>query len=189
MKDVRLRPCIAQGDMDNNNDIIMQQFAKMNFLFPGEDSIRLYDLADVYNYHGDEDIPLTVKSATTALAVTKSASTTDYTLTLTGEIPKMSAATKAALYGAEADQTNATVILIEVPTNDLTKLVFKRGDTAVELEAGDVIEVDNRFYLVHVIGVYDNGGTTTTATTAMSLTYNANTVKYAIEVSGATLGA
>jgi hypothetical protein len=35
--------------------------------------------------------------------------------------------------------------------------------------------------------VYDNSGTTTTATTAMSLTYNANTVKYAIVVSGATL--
>ena len=188
MKDVRLRPCIAQGDMDNNNDIIMQQFAKMNFLFPDEDSIRLYDLADVYNYHGDEDIPVAVTGDDLALAVTKSASTTDYTLTLTGEIPKMSAATKAALYGAEADQTNATVIMIEVPTKDISKLVFKRGDTAVELEAGDVIEVDNRFYLVHVIGVYDNGGTITTATTAMSLTYNANTVKYAIVVSGATLG-
>lgn len=188
MKDVRLRPCIAQGDMDNNNDIIMQQFAKMNFLFPDEDSIRLYDLAAVYNYHDDEDIPLTVKSATTALAVTKSENATDYTLTLTGEIPKMSAATKAALYDAEANQTNATVIMIEVPTKDISKLGFKRGDTPVDLEAGDVIEVNNRFYLVHVVGVYDDNGTTT-ATTAMSLTYNANTVKYAIEVSGATLGA
>lgn len=187
MKDIRIRPCIAQGDLDGNMDIIMRQFAKTAFLFPNTDSIRLYDLASVYNYHDDEDIPVPVMGEELALAITKSASTTDYTLTLTGEIPKMGADTKAALYGAAADQTNATVILIEVPTGDITMLGFKRGDTAVTLEAGDVIEVDNRFYLVHVVGAYDSTGTTTTATTAMTLTYGPTVVSYAVAVSSATL--
>lgn len=189
MKDVRLRPCIAQGDMDGNMDIIMRQFAKLNFLFPTGDSIRLYDLADVYNYHGDEDIPVPVMGDDLEFAVTKSASSTDYTLTLTGEIPKMSAATKVALYGTEANQTNATVILIEVPSGDISELVFKRGASTVDLEDGDVIEIDNRFYLVHVIGVYDNGGTTTTESSTISLSYGPTEVKYAIVVSGATLEA
>lgn len=188
MKDKRLLDRV-NIDIGENFDRVMQKLAKMNLLFPEEDSIRLYDVDDVYNYHGNEAIPVKVMGDELALAVTKSASITDYTLTFTGEIPKMSTETKTALYGANADQTNATVILIEVPTGDISKLVFKRGDNTVTLEAGDVIEVDNRFYLVHVIGAYDSTGTTTTATTAISLTYNANTVEYAIVVSGATLEA
>jgi hypothetical protein len=188
MKDIRVRPCIAQGDLDGNMDIIMRQFAKTAFLFPDPDSIRLYDLATAYNYHGNAAIQVIV-GEDAALTPSKSAETTDYTLTLTGEIPKLSDASKAALYGAAANQTHATVILIEVPTGDYAELGFARGATPVDLEAGDVIEINNRFYLVHVIGLYDNAGTVTTATTTMSLTYNLNTVSYAIAVSEATLQA
>lgn len=186
MKDARLRPCIAQGDFEGNFEALARMFAKVNFLYPAADSIRLYDVSGTYNYHGDVTIPVVI-GEDAVLTATKSADTTDYTLTLTGEIPRMSAATKAALYGSAADQTNATVILIEVPTGDITKLGFKRGSTDVTLEEGDVIEIDNRFYLVHVIGVYDSSGTITTATTAMTLSYGLNAVSYAIVVAAATL--
>jgi hypothetical protein len=188
MKDSRLRPCIAQGDFEGNMDIIMQGFAKTAFLFPNADSIKLYG-ADSYNYRGDATKSIKVLATETALAVTKSASTTDYTMTLSGEVPKQTAAILAAVFGATPTETHATVVLIEIPTKEISKLTVKHGSTTMTLAAGDIIEINNRFYLVRVLGLYDNSGTVTATVTAITVTFGVLTVKYAVALSSATLQA
>lgn len=187
MKDVRVRPCIAQGDLDSNMDIIMRRFAKTAFLFPDADSIRKYDAATSYNWRGNTAAPVAV-GASAVITPTKSASTTDYTITLTGEVAKLATASKTAIF-ASGNETHATVLLIEVPTKDISKLVVKFGSTEQTLNAADVIEIDNRFYFVHILGIYDSTGTITTATTAITITCGLHTVKYAVAVNTATLAA
>lgn len=172
----------SMGGLDANMDTIMKKFAKMDWLYPESDSIKVME--EKYNYHGNAEIPVEYDSA--SASVTKSASTTDYTITITGTVKKLSTDAKTALFGASASQTNACVLLIEVPL-DYRKLTYKRGSTDVTLEAGDTIEIDNRTYLVVVLGLYNNSGTVTCATETFEIGCNCNTVKYALTVSGATL--
>ena len=191
-EDIRLNPPYGGGDLKYNFDWLMKNaVAKLAFLYPFADSIKIYPAASV-NYRGDADFPVKVTSGTgvtlTAITATESAATTNYTLTVTGEIPLQTAAVLEAIFGTTPTETHATVALIEVPTADYTKLtVVHNASTAVTEADGDIIEIDGRYYYVFVIGAYENTGTVTTGVTTLKITYGLKTIQYAVVVSSATL--
>ena len=143
----------------------------------------------VFYYDGNSAYPLTV--ADEVITMTKYTVDTTYamTLTVTGEIPKLAATVKTALYGT-GDQTNAAVCLIALPTDDYTKIKYKADSaTTAAISATDIVMIDGIPYLQHVIGAYDSAGTTTCATTYFTLEYGGVQQKINIVVSGATLEA
>lgn len=128
---------------------------------------------EVYYYGGNVNIPVLTGSETLALEKYTADTTYDYTIKLGGVAAKMSDATKAALYGAGADQTHAVVMLMQLPTNDPTEVAYN----GTALTAADTVVIDGITYWTHVQGLYDNSGTVTTATTNFTLTYNGATYK------------
>lgn len=141
--------------------------------------------ATVYNYGGDADIPVYTGTETFAMAKYTADATYDYTLAIGGTAPKLTDETKAALFGAAADQTHAAVCMIQLPTSNPAEVKYNN----VALTAGDIEVIDGIPYLAHVQGLYDSSGTVTTATTSFTLTYNAATYKVVWDITDVELEA
>lgn len=173
-----------------NSNIMLGYFSKgiAQALFYGGAPLQVAKPNDTtFYYDGNSAYPLVV--ADEVVTMTKYTVDTTYaaTLTVTGEIPKLAATVKTALYGT-GNQTHAAVCLIAMPTDDYTKIKYKADSaTTAAITANDIVIIDGIPYLQHVVGAYDSEGTTTCATTYFTLEYDGTQQKINIVVSGATL--
>lgn len=126
----------------------------------------------VYRYHGNRTNTLD----TTGVAYSiETGSNTTYEIALSGIAPLLKAATKTALWGANASETNAAVMLIEVPDGDYTKYTYN-GNSLLE---GDIVTIGAEHYFLLCLGLYDSSGITSAhSNNTITLVYNSTTTTY-----------
>lgn len=179
--DPRLIEDFSIPELNENLTRLLKRFSKTDFLFPTMDNIRTYG-TEIYQYplatpvpvsNGNVVIKSIAKSATTAV---------DYTIALEGEAPLLEVATKTALYGAEADQTNAVILLIEVPSLMAADILYN-GNAISE---DDLLVIGSRAFLINVRGLYDDSGIKAASDT-FYIQYGAHKVVYEFNYTSLTL--
>lgn len=103
-----------------------------------------------YAYHGVSANTLTTTGVEYAVGA---GDTTDYMVSLSGTAAKLSSAAKTALWGADAPETNAAVMLVEIPSEGT---VTYNGSAASDK---DIYTGKNERFLILCLGLYKDGGT------------------------------
>lgn len=185
----KLRPVIGGNDLESNLNKIATAMSKLHWHFP--------DLTNIFSHGGEYAYPVLSGETVTEYDINSTGTSIktivvggtgiQYKIKPDGKVPLIAAASATAIFGASPAITNCMLMLVELPTNDYTKvsLTLASGSPAA-LTAQKVIDGDDVTYLAYPLGVYDNSGTKTKYAT-FTLTYNGNSVKYEFDLTGITL--
>ena len=186
----KLLPVIGGNDLETNLNAIAAAMSKQAWLFP--DLTNILSHGGVYAYPvlaNDVVTTYNIDSTGTSIKtiVASSSAEIQYQIKPDGKVPLIAEASATAIFGASPAITNCMLILVELPTNDYTKvsLTLAKG-TPAALTAQNVIVGEDMTFLAYPLGVYDDSGTKTKYAT-FTLTYNGNSVKYEFDLTDITL--
>ena len=185
----KLLPVIGGNDLESNLNKIATAMSKLHWHFP--DLTNIFSHGGVYAYPVLADEVVTTydidSTGTTVKTIVVGGSGIQYKIEPDGEVPLIAEASAQAIFGESTGVTNCMLILVELPTNDYTKinLTLASGSPAA-LTAQNVIVGEDMTFLAYPLGVYDDSGTTTAYAT-FTLTYNGNSVKYEFDLTDITL--
>ena len=185
----KLLPVIGGNDLESNLNKIATAMSKLHWHFP--------DLTNIFSHGGVYAYPVLANevvktyninsTGTSIKTIVVGGTGIQYKIKPNGKVPLIANASAKAIFGAETSVTNCMLMLVELPTNDYTKvsLALATGSAAA-LTAQNVIVGEDMTFLAYPLGVYDDTGTTT-AYANFTLTYNGNSVKYEFDLTGITL--
>jgi hypothetical protein len=186
----KLLPVIGGNDLESNLNKIATAMSKLHWHFP--------DLTNIFSHGGVYAYPVLANDVVTTYNIDSTGTSIktivvggtgiQYKIKPDGKVPLIASASAQAIFGSDTGVTNCMLMLVELPTNDYTKvsLTLATGSAAA-LTAQNVIVGEDMTFLAYPLGVYDNNGTTTTAYATFTLTYNGNSVKYEFDLAGITL--
>lgn len=164
--DKRLIDDFGEIEMTENFNRILKMLSKTNFLFPDTKSVFSYPDA-LYNYHGNGNLTFNIGDVVVDDVIESTTDGVDYKIKIKGNAEKLSNVCRRDLFGSESStQTHGCVILIEIPTDDYTRVKYKNSN----VEEDDLIYYPGRACLCLAIGVYDNNGSVGCATTSFNIT-------------------
>jgi len=179
--DSRLIEDFSIPELNENLTRLLKMFSKTDFLFPTIDNIRTYGTS-VYQYPLATPVSVSNGNVTIKSIAKSSTANVNYTISLQGTAPLLATATKTALYGAVADQTNAVILLIEVPSLVASDILYN-GDA---ITADDLLVIGSRAFLINVRGLFDDSGIKAAADT-IYIQYGAHKVVYEFNYTSLTL--
>jgi hypothetical protein len=180
----KLLPVIGGNDLETNLNKIATDMSKLHWHFP--------DLTNIFSHGGVYAYPVLANDVVTTYNIDSTGTSIktivvggtgiQYKIEPDGKVPLIAAASATAIFGASPAITNCMLMLVELPTNDYTKvsLALASGSPAA-LTAQNVIVGEDMTFLAYPLGVYDDSGTKTKYAT-FTLTYNGNSVKYEFDL-------
>lgn len=186
----KLLQVVGGNDLESNLNDISAAIGKLNWLNPDLGSI--FSQGGVYAYpvlSGQTVTTYNVDSTGTSIkTIVVGGTGIQYKIEPDGEVPLIAEASATAIFGASPAITNAMMILVELPTQDYTKVSLTLASgSATALTAQKVIVGDDVTYLAYPAGFYDNSGTIAPKYATFTLTYNGNSVKYEFDITDITL--
>lgn len=181
----KLLPVIGGNDLESNLNKIATAMSKLHWHFP--------DLTNIFSHGGVYAYPVLAGEVVTAYNIDSTGTSIktivaggegiQYKIKPDGKVPLIVEASAKAIFGSATSVTNCMLMLVELPTNDYTKvsLALATGSAAA-LTAQNVIVGEDMTFLAYPLGVYDDNSTTTTAYATFTLTYNGNSVKYEFDL-------
>jgi hypothetical protein len=185
----KLRPVIGGNDLETNLNKIATAMSKLHWHFP--DLTNIFSHGGVYAYPvlaNEEVKTYNINSTGTSIkTIVVGGTGIQYKIKPDGKVPLIASASAQAIFGERTDFTNCMLMLVELPTNDYTKVSLTlAGGSAAALTAQNVIVGEDMTFLAYPLGVFDNSGTIT-AYANFTLTYNGNSVNYEFDLTDITL--
>jgi hypothetical protein len=186
----KLLPVIGGNDLETNLNAIAAAMSKQAWLFP--------DLTNILSHGGVYAYPVLANDVVTTYNIDSTGTSIktivvggtgiQYKIKPDGKVPLIASASAQAIFGSDTGVTNCMLMLVELPTNDYTKvsLTLATGSAAA-LTAQNVIVGEDMTFLAYPLGVYDDSGTKRAARAGLTLTYNGNSVNYEFDLAGITL--